>query len=169
MKKKLQFTGAAKYVNGFTDYLFGKDYDRLYRRTFDLIEKNHEAGGSPDGFLYEGVYYNNLRATIFSKGKRGNLMPSMEPAMKQYLDDRKKIESDRAKVRQTLTLLILPCETKQDIRDVLPEILVENIPDLAALPRIREEAFTLTTELHRTQYNEFKDLISIYLVSRMFL
>ena len=169
MKSKLTSSKASYYTNTFSNYLFQKDTERLQKRVLDLVKENHQAGGSPDGFLYRGVFYNNLRSNIFSKGQRGNLMPSMEDSMIQYLKDVKKTSDDRTKVRQVLANLLLPCKSEQDVRDVLPESLIEVIPELRQMPRTRPEAFTLVTELHRSQYAEFKDLISIYLMARMFL
>lgn len=160
---------ATAYVKAFEKFLFEKDFNRLEKRVIELVNENHQYGGSPDGFLYKGVFYNKMRTNIISKGQRGNLMPEMEPMMAQYFGDTRKIENDRTKITQMLANLLLPCKSQQDVRDALPECLVEQAANLKQLPRTREEAFTLNTPLLQQQYNEFKSLIDIYLVTRMFL
>lgn len=168
-RPKVYTSPSAAMITQVRKYLFGKDENRLAKRIIALVQENHRLGGARDGFIYEGVYYSDLITRAKSKGQRGSMMPELRTQMLDYLEDTKQVNQDRENVEQILSLVLLTCHTKQDVRDALPEELVPLIPFLQGYQRTREEGWNLKTEREQRQYAKYRPLIDIYLVARLMI
>lgn len=153
-----------------SNYLFSKDQDRLKKQMVQLVKRNHECGGSPDGFIFDGFYYSNLDPRLRKKGQKGSLDPSLYETVRAYKNELVRIKRDQELVNQGLSLVLLNCKTWQDVRDALPDEMAELVPELKSYSRTREEAFTiLNNERAMRQYLELRPLMIIYLMARLVL
>lgn len=154
--------------------IVGKLMEAEYRRLQDwlnmLVKQNQEEQRleQPIGFIYNGVYY---RPDWQGKGqfRKPALAHSLWKDMDSYLLDKHIIDMDAQMIRQVLFGLIMPCESDQDIRDALPESLAAKFEIYKAMPRTREEAWTIRDNPKKlAHYEETLPRIKMYLMSVMF-
>ena len=149
--------------------LFKAERARLAKNRFSIVKENQKLMGGIDSFLYQGRVFSELNSSIQAKGTKGNLSVSLVPQMEAYLKDKRKIDYDEGRVKQALGLLIIDCKDLQDMRDAFPDCLVDTIPEIAKLPRLREEAYNLIDKPRQyKQYMKLKPLIEMYSVSKLF-
>lgn len=148
--------------------LLARETKRLNAVRVSLIQKNGNIGGSPDGFLYAGKVYTELRGPA----RHGKIFKPIAKQLEQdaydlvFLTDR--LEADGQILRQSLSVVIPLCRTKQDVRDVLPETLVADIPTFRGIPRQREEGFALNEKpLLKAQYKKAVEIALYYRVNQL--
>lgn len=157
-------------LNLILDGLFVAEKRRL-EESVDRLNRNHNEirGSVDDGFLLSGTYYR----------PRGN--PGPAPAKKAPLDNRilsegmaflkdaAKVDLERQLIKQSLSHLLIPCRSEQDIRDALPDCLSALMPrSIQALPRTNEEAWTIRNdERALRQYRKALPRIEFYSAARL--
>lgn len=148
--------------------LFEREEAFLTKRYNALIVQNVALGGSTDGFRHMGVIYSQLTGPGRQRGSYGTLHRSLIPEVGTFLDDRKAIDNDKDRVKMALSLVLRDCQTFQDIRDALPNGVVDLIPECRGLVRTREQAFTLADNPRSyTQYMAIREKIEFYVASRL--
>lgn len=156
-------------INTLVDNLFRTEFRRLEKRELELVKENKLlSGGRQDGFFYRGILYSDLCKTIAYKGNKANVHPLLVPAMEKHVEDRKQVEFDRLLVKQTLALLFNSVRSLQDLRDALPNQLVEMIDPIKDLKRTRPEGYNLMAEPRKAkQYKKFREKIEFYTATRL--
>lgn len=153
--------------------LFRSEIDRLNKISESIIIKNHILT-SNGYFFYQDVYYISETAHRTIKkhaGKKhaGRLANSLIPTMESYLKDKRKVDYDIGRVTQAISMVLLLCKNLQDMRDTLPNCMVDLIPEISQLPRTREEGFNLLDVPRKyKQYMKIKPLIEFYSTVRLF-
>lgn len=166
--------GQDSWINKLLDRLmaelFKAETRRLQRMITDLNRTNREiSGGQAHAFIYNGeVYVASDTQQIPQRGTIPPLVPSLQFAMEDYLADRKVIEADRAQIRQVMFTVLYQCKDNQEIRDSLPDCLVQLFPDLRAMPRHLEQGFIIRhTPRVLRQYEKVLPKIEFYSATRL--
>lgn len=147
---------------------FEHEEKRLRQREIQLVNENHQLGGSSDGFRHMGKIFTNLEQRLISKGRFTSVQPSMAHAVDLYLEDYNLIGYDKIRVNQAIMLVLKDTRATQDIRDALPECLVDVLPWGKDCPRTRPEAYTLVDNPRSyNQYLQLREKIEFYLASKM--
>jgi hypothetical protein len=144
---------------------------RLDRTLEVLNQKNRELLKAPsDGFLYGGQFHlpAGNTVTLPAMGKRSSLDHSLWEDAEAYMADIKTTKDDLQFIRQILFKLLSPCTCFQDIRDTLPDFLVDTLPETKALPRIQKEAFTIQHDARALrQFEQLKEKLALYRAGRL--
>ena len=79
------------------------------------------------------------------------------------------LERDEKEIRQILFKLLDHCISKQNIRDSLPEPVVQLFPDIACMPRIVPVAHYMDKDkLTRNEFDRLLPKIEAYAISKLF-
>lgn len=159
-----------QWIDPILKELFGPDHRRLVAWIDRLCDKNSEiVGKDVHGFIYAGVFYRPSNVIGKITGRQV-LHSSLHGDMRDFLQSAKMVEVEKTKLRQILFMLLEPCNNQLDIRDTLPECVVDCIPDLKKhFPdRTREPAFTITSnERAMKLFNKLLPKMEEYSVARM--
>lgn len=162
-------TNAYEWIKRIIKALFAPD-DRHFASWIDKIAKKNQEilGPQTHGYLYMGVFYKPSDYPYRGKPKEVKVLhPSLSSQMDDWLKAKAAVEHEKALIRQTLSLVLEPCQTIQDIRDSLPECLIETIPELTRMERQREPAFTLSNNVRAMrQYEKILPKMEEYAAAR---
>lgn len=155
-------------MKGIIESLFEHEERRLKARELQLVRENHHLGGSSDGFRHRGKLFTNLDPRLVSRARFTGPSPSLVQAVDLYFEDRNLINYDKIRINQALALVLQNVHSAQDIRDALPECLVDLLPLGKDCSRTRSEAFTLADKPRSyNQYMQLREKIEFYLASKM--
>lgn len=165
----MPLTNSHKIISAIVSSLFTAEERRLGGVKEQLISFNKECFPNKphDGFSYEGSVYvpHNL---VRGKPIIVSLHLSLTDAMDEYLSDIQRVWTDRHSISQMLFTLLSQCDSAQDIRDALPDCVVDTLPDLKRLARDKEEAYTLATNARNyRQYLKVLPRIEFYAMTRL--
>lgn len=163
---------ASSYLYSFIEHiiivLLKKDHDRLDHILKGFIEENYSLGGIKEGFLLEGKFHTLLPPKQQFAVEKRMLHPRLHAEVREYLAECRLILTEAKTIQQGLSLLVKPCKSPQDLRDALPEDIVDLIPDLRRLTRQRPEAWCLEgSEFQKHQYSAVKDKLMFYITNQM--
>jgi hypothetical protein len=151
--------------------IFEPEYRRLAKWIDILCANNREAYGDPEliGFIYNGEIYKPLAANVPNHAiKRRGLHPTLMSNMDNYLKDLNTLTTDKSFISQSLFKILDPCENNQDIRDALPNCLVDTLPELQGISRGRPEAWSIEGDERATrQYQQMVPKIQMYASARL--
>lgn len=165
-------TGYAKahqVVDVLIKALFDPDRRRLTAQVDRLIARNEECLGQQGlhCFIYNGVPYRQSNVTGHIKRYPG-LDYSLWDDMELLLKDQKTVERDQSFIRQALIMLIEPCCSLQEVRDALPECVVDIMPELRALERRYELMWSIRGNVRaQRQVARVIPKLEAYAVARM--
>lgn len=156
-------------IKGIRQALFEPEKRRLQGWIDQLAQKNKTASDLQDplGFWFEGRYF---RPSWLGQGKyrKPSLHISLHDEADALIADEKQVLEDNQFIAQTLFSMIEPCDTYRDIRDTLPECLVEIVTDLSSMSRTREPAFTIKNNKRALRdYQQILPKIEIYCTTRL--
>lgn len=156
------------FNNGIMDCLLAKDHSKLRGMLEELIERNYALGGPKEGFLMEGQFLTVLPSKQQFLAEKRMPHSSLHSEVREYLAECKLLDSEAKAIRQGLSLLTSYCKTSQDLRDALPEDIVELSPNLRKMTRYRPEAWCLEgKEYHLRQYALAKEKMMFYITNQM--
>lgn len=149
--------------------LFEAEHRRLRKNEQGLVALHKEASGSDDdGFIFRGQFYTDLDQKIMSKGRKSSPHPSLVPKVLAHIQDRKDIAFDKQMIKQALVLTLAHCRSRQDVRDALPNVLGELVPECKDLPRTRPEGFGIENHSRKSsQYEKLREKIEFYAAARL--
>jgi len=148
--------------------LMGVEKNRLKKAKAELVKKNHGLGGEELGF-----YYLDMRFSIADQRfQNGQTLPYVLPALNEeaseLYEEIRKVEHDEQKLRQSLSVVVPKCNTLQEVRDVLPEIFIREVPQLRALERLREPGFILEEyPMLKPQFMKAMEIADYYTVNKL--
>jgi hypothetical protein len=156
-------------VSDIVEKLFTKEFRNMERIKTELIEANHALGNPKEGFLYKGRFHTNVPASQQKDLIKKMLHMDLYDRGNFYTETLDRLTKDEQKVRQGLSLMISPCVTAQDVRDSLPEIVLDLLPaDIQALSRTRPESWRFSHQpMQLLQQENVNGLISFYVANRM--
>lgn len=161
---------AHQWIDQILKELFAPDHRRLVAWVDKLCENNQEiVGKDVHGFIYAGAFYrpSNVRGVITG---RKSLHSSLAPKMEDFLRSKQIMEVEKTKLRQALFMLLEPCNDQQDIRDTLPECIVDCLPELRQHYPNRKKAVAFTIASNERAMKTFNRLLpkmEEYSVARM--
>lgn len=140
-----------------------------------LVEVNREhraiTMAKHDGFVYNGTFYLPNQPSITHAGPKGRadqVHPTLEKRMQDFEADKKIVVSEAGLISQILFVILDPCTSQQDMRDALPECLVECVEGLSALPRTNQEVWTiLSNPRAMRQYEKLHPRMIFYTMARL--
>lgn len=158
----------AELVDPVCSALMNRETKRLQGVKENLIKDNSSLGGAPEGFLYQGTIYSNAKGPARRAAKLKPIHESLTNRAEDFQFLSNKLEIDRQILRQSLSVVIPKCRTKQDVRDALPETLIEDIPDFRGMQREREEGFLLDENpLLKSQFERAVSIALYYRVNQL--
>ena len=151
-----------------SDILTSFEKKRLDSWLQTLIDANAALGNPSEGFLFCGKFH-TLASNEQRVGLEKRLLhPNLYEEGKQYIQAVKKSYMENGQMQMSLRILIRPCSNIDDIRDVLPEAAVRLIPELAGLPRTREEAWTIRDKPIQLQnFKMLKELVEFHVANHL--
>lgn len=162
----------SRIIDHILDNLFEPDARRLKLLITELIQKNNEMTGiQADGLMYQGTWHPNPETGSTPKSPRILAHEGIIPDMEVYARQELALYNERMRLKQGLHQVLKNCENTQDIRDALPESLM-NLPyltEVSRLPRTRPEGYTLAhSERGQRQFGEIIDRLKYYSVAGLF-
>lgn len=123
-----------------------------------------------DGFLYNGEFFMPTDINIeVGPGAHNPLRDEFHDTMEEWIRDRDMVKSDRIYLKQVLFKLLDPCTTQQHIRDTLPDCVLDILPEVQALSRRDEPAWTIAgDERAMRQYQKYLPRMEFYSAARLF-
>jgi hypothetical protein len=169
------------YTNGIigvmTDELFLAEKRRLNGVIFRLNKANKLLQKAQvDGFVYDGDYYlpkTGTRTVSGGHAAKIQLHADLHEEIEGYIRDNRQVALDQVLIRQTFFQLINPCHTLQDVRDALPECVVDCTPagacePLTGMSRLREAAWTIKDNPRAMrQYEKILPRMEVYSAARL--
>lgn len=161
---------AHTWIDNIIKCLFEPDNRRIQGWIDSLCKKHGELTATDMyGFMYAGNYYrpSNLVGAI-PAGKRV-LHPNLAADMEDLLFSKKSIDGEKQKIKQTLYMLLEPTDgSYQQIRDALPDCVIDCLPEIKHLVRTREPAFTIAGNPRAIrQYEKTLHKMEEYSIARM--
>lgn len=155
------------FIDGMADRLFEPEARRLQACVNRLDASNAE-------ILRERVYGFQWKGELFlatgakTRPKRYPMLDfSLRMEGDSLLADRAMVRDDKQLVKQTMALLLRGSECLQDIRDRLPESLVELSDDLRAIPRKMAFDVNALDDRQARQVKAMLEKIDFYLATRL--
>lgn len=157
-----------KYITYILSELFKAETRRLEKSTDRILESHQEITHQRlDGFMYQGKFYRHSNAAV-GGGKRVSLHLDLWSKMEQHLADEKQVSLDHASIHQILFKLIEPCFCLQDIRDAIPDCIIDILPqEIRSLERRRNPEFFLNHERDFKHYAKVLPRIEFYSAARL--
>lgn len=149
-----------------TKALFSHEFKRLKREEISLVQDNAKLQpNAPDGFFFQGLVFTDMADNL--SGKKANLDLSLYERAGRFVADFTLVKNERDRVKQALSIVTRDCFSNQDLRDALPECIID-IALLSHLKRTRPEAFTLDHNRKAyDQYMKLKEKIEFYSTTRL--
>lgn len=156
------------FLDGVLDILFEPEIRRLASIVDELDAANREIRGhTVMGFMHNGQAYLPRAATV---------RPKQFPALAFTLTnraavwdkDRRQVGEDKQIIKQVLWLVTKDCTTMGDVRDALPESIIELVPSMANMQRSNEDGYPVKGDPKLyAQYLKIRDMIDVYWACRM--
>ena len=157
-------------IDKIATMMFEAEKRRLQQWIDNLDGENRSAWGDNTllGFMYLGRYYRPSHVEGRDPINVKPLHQTLASMVDAFLADEKTVESDQAFIRQGLYTLLDPCKDLQDIRDALPEYLIDFFPELKAYERSRPEEWTIQGNPRGLkQFDKIRSKLEAYAVARM--
>ncbi len=161
-----------KVLDYLVDTLTQGEERRLQAELVDLDKQNREIKRSGhEGFMFMGDEFIPPNAkTIRSRGVPAVMLDtSLHARMSAFIADRTTLKNDKHQIKQVLFKLAWQATTVQEVRDALPECVVNLSPEsFNRLPRCMNEGFLTRTDARATaQYEKVKPKIEYYAATRL--
>lgn len=159
-----------KLITTITRSLMEAEKRRLAGVKAQLVKTALERyGAHKDGFAYAGQVFDREG---LPKGprQRVSLDYALYAEADDYLADMAQIDTDTRLISQILVPLLDTCTNLQEVRDALPECLVDTLPELQKFSRRMPAAWTLqgpTNDRLRRQYEKILPRIAFYSAARL--
>ncbi|MFV0357764.1 MAG: hypothetical protein ACK5LG_22060 [Bacteroides thetaiotaomicron] len=125
-------------------------------------------------FLWRGVTHRSSEFIARSRSQPPQKMPSLplHPELQEkfsLIEERTtRRQNDAVRIKQCLSVLIMPAESEQNVRDCFPDCLAEHLP--FRLTRMYPQNFSWKlTPRQEVEYHELLPTMEMYSVSKLFL
>lgn len=166
----MPLTNTHEVIGQVVKSLFHWEFARLAKIQKSLLDRNKDLYPNQPhhGFTYRAEVYDIEGLPPRMRRTRVPLHPSLAPEMEEFIEDQEKVWTDRHAISQMLYLLLNPCDSKQDVRDALPNCVVDTIEDYRRMPRTKPEAYTLQSNpMHLRQYQKALRRMEFYATARL--
>lgn len=153
--------------------IMGLLFQHELKRIGELVEKLNylncvEKNTVAHGFMYQGVRYVAPSCIGVYKKNLPNLAFTLSDEAAQFISEKNKIDTDMIHIRQALIALVTQCTTMQELRDSLPDCIVQ-LTSLKSLPRtIQDNTYLIRSNKYQLEeYNRILPKIQMYSVSQL--
>ena len=150
--------------------LFKAEKRRLQKRIDVIDQENRKLNQSIHyGFMHGGKNYNPSDApTINQQRNYPVLHESLHDEMAHYLEDVKRTSYEKSRMYQVLVKVFAVCETHQQLRDSIPDFLVDMVPELKGYDRHHpEEIYISHNEQLLRYYRDFRERAEFFYATNM--
>jgi hypothetical protein len=132
-----------------------------------LIELNHKLGGHNHGFYHAGLLFTNVSG-VYTKGVSvPPIHHSLEDEATDHYNWGKKLNHDIRFMIMSSVVVISKCYSNQDIRDTLPEPIVQSM-SIKYMERLNEEGHTLKEYPNLLkQFEKFQNTVYFYQANKL--
>ena len=154
--------------------LFENDKEVLENNIVELTQNNNVKKNSTYiGFRHMGKTFISRGHNPFRVRGKQSILPSLAFELSnlgnKIVQQVNNLERDETEIRQILFKLLVHCICKQNIRDSLPEPVVQLFPDLSGMPRIVPVAHYMDKDkLTRDEFDRLLPKIEAYAISKLF-
>lgn len=144
-------------INSILTFLFQGE-TRRHQQCIDHIVSRNSVRST---FMHGGLTYRP--SWIAAGSQRVSLDENLWPDMDRFLLDKNAVDWDCKAFWQVLFSMVNPCLSLQEVRDTLPDFIVELVPSLKALSRTDTEAFTIDDDPRvLRQYHKYRPKMELY-------
>jgi hypothetical protein len=155
-------------INGLVHNVLLEERKRQDEIKFKLIAQNHELGGHRYGFYFKSVLFLNVTPRYARGEPIKEIHLDLKEQAQSYWEMQAKLGKDERKLRQALSIVCAKCQSSQDLRDVLPDVLVNEIPEFKRHPRKNPTGFLLENHpLLHPQYLKAMEIAEYYTALRL--
>lgn len=156
------------YLETLIASIMGPEHKRHEKISAQLVVENTSLGGHPYGFYYMGQRFSNHAARHVIAESLQPIRQELIPQAHALYTQMKQARSDEQKLRQALSVVLPKCRSKQDVRDVLPEVFIREVSDFRNLNRLRPEGFLLEEfPMLKSQYEKAVDIAKYYTFNKL--
>lgn len=157
-----------RVIDHIIKVVFSAEDRRIAAWVDKLCIKNQEIHPQSVGFIYSGDIYRPSNV-IGQLPRAPALDISHWAEMDNVLSDKKIISNEKAFIRQSLVGILESCSSEQDIRDAMPECIVDTLPqNIQQLRRTRSEAFTIAGDPRKLrQFEKVRNKLEVYATGRL--
>ena len=163
-----------KLIDSIINKLFENDKEILDNQVVELTQNNNiKKNNTYMGFRHMGKTFISKGHVPFRNRGKQSILPSLAfeltTAGTKIVQQANNLERDEKEIRQILFKLLDHCICKQNIRDSLPEPVVQLFPDIACMPRIVPVAHYMDKDkLTRNEFDRLLPKIEAYAISKLF-
>ena len=156
------------FVQALVESLLKAERDRLNEVLGQILKLDQRAGNQGQAFLYGGRIFSLVPLAEARKTPIKPISRGLYGEVDYYLSEERALNRTAQRLRQGLSVVTTKCQTKEDFRNALPDILVREIDTLRNIPRTKPEGFMLdgNPRLHE-QFKATVDLALSYAARRM--
>ena len=167
-----------QWIDAIIAALFTAEKRRLDRSILEITRRNNEIkGGNHPGFMHRGVKH--IAAQNYPQYVANRSVHKMLPSVafelmsevSTFTIDKDKVDGDEAQIRQLLFKLLVNCNDLQDIRNSLPDCIVNILkePKLRALKRtLVDPCYHIRSDYRAMKmYEKLLPKIEMYSVAQM--
>lgn len=156
------------FLDGVLDTLFEPEMRRLDGIITDLDAANREIRKlDVMGFMHNGQAYLPKAARVRPK-QFPSLAFTLTNRAAEWITDQNAVLEDKQFIKQVLWLATKDCQTMGEVRDALPESIIELVPSMSNMRRNNEDGYTLKDDARLYgQYLKIRDKIDVYWACRM--
>lgn len=162
---------AYAWANTVSKRIVSHDGDRLVNILREIHDTNQMLQNTNVvGFMYQATMFHVDGQQPTAGATKIVLHPTLMDRMVEFVEKRKKTQRDMDMIRQCLITLFHSCTTYQDIRDVIPDCVLQFVPEVQNLSRTREAAFNLKDN-NPTAYKHYLKILpkmEMYSVAKLF-
>jgi hypothetical protein len=164
---------AHRWIDFIIEKLFENDRSKVIDQVIELTQNNNiKKSCSYIGFRHMGKTFLSRGHNIQLKGKQ-SIIPSLAfelaPVGTKIVQQTNNLDRDEKEIRQILFKILDNCISTQDIRDSLPEPVVQLIPELAKTTRRANVAYWMSKDkLTLNEFNRLLPKIEAYAISKLF-
>lgn len=150
--------------------LFKAEKRRLQKRIDTIDEDNRKLSQSMHyGFMHKGKNYNpSTSPTTNEQRNYPVLHENLHSEMEDYLEDVKRVGYEKSRMYQILVKVFAECKTHQELRDSIPDFLVDMVPELKGYSRYNPEEIHIQ---HLPQvlryYRDFRERAEFFYATNM--
>lgn len=141
------FNNKEAIINNLKLFLFKQEDERLSKQLEGLLELNAQHGGNRHGFLHNGKFYSNHNPRLHRSMEKVRISFPLIQQANEYINEVTRRDDDERVLSMAIAVLFPTGRMDyQDIRDSLPDMVRDFMPQVAELRRTRPEAFHIIND-----------------------
>lgn len=154
---------AKGYVRKFIHNIFYHQEYIEYKKLVNIFYANFERGGGVYSFILDGQIITD-GTKLGLKEKKTNIHPSLIKEARIVVKYMQKIKSDKQRVESFLNTLFKHTTCEQDVRDILPELIINLDSYFSNLPRTRPAGYPFASgSPQKNSFDSMTGLIFVYI------